>query len=95
MAFKRSRQKHLRELAEELLQVGSAKNGSYPILALVVNDQFGNYVVQTLLESSSGAFRQRLLRSLGKCRRFKQHNGKNVLVKVGRILRKKSTNAGA
>jgi len=82
MAFKRSRQRHLRELAEELLQVGPAKKGSYHTLALVVNDQFGNYVIQTLLESSSGAFRQRLLRSLSKCGSSKQTYGKNLLVKV-------------
>jgi len=95
MAFKRSRQRHLRELAEELLQVGPAKKGSYHTLALVVNDQFGNYVIQTLLESSSGAFRQRLLRSLSKCGRSKQNYGKNLLAKVGQMLQKKSANTGA
>jgi len=86
---------HIRELAEELLKVGSPKKESYPTLALVVNDQFGNYVVQTLLESSSGAFRQRLLRSLSKCGRSKQNYGKNLLLKVGQMLRKKSTNTEA
>jgi len=95
MAFKRSRQMHLRELAEELLQVDPTKKGSYPTLELVVNDQFGNYVVQTLVESSSGAFRQRLLRSLSNCGRSKQNYGKNLLVKVGEMLRKKNTNPGA
>jgi len=95
MAFKRSSQRHLRELAEELLQAGPTKKGSYHTLALVVNDEFGNYVIKTLLESSSGAFRQRLLRSLSKCGRSKQNYGKNLLVKVAQMLQKKSANTGA
>jgi len=95
MAFEKSSQAHLRELAEELLHDGRSKNGSYPTLALVVNDQFGNYVIQTLLELSSGAFRQRLLRSLSKCGRSNLDYGKNLLLKVGQMLRKKSSNAAA
>jgi len=95
MAFTRSRQRQLKELAEELLQVDPAKKGSYHTLALVLNDEFGNYVIKTLLESSSGAFRQRLLRSLSKCGRSNQNYGKNLLVKVGQMLQKKSTNTGA
>jgi len=94
-AFQRSSQAHLRELAEELLHDGPAKQESYPTLAVLVSDQFGNYVIQMLVESSSGTFRQRLLRSLSKCDRSNQEYGKNLLVKVGQMLRKKSTNAGA
>jgi len=90
MAFKISNQADLRELAEELLQDDPAKKGSFPTLWLLLNDQFGNYVIQTLLESSCGAFRQRLLSSLNKCGRANKVYGKNLLVKVGQMLRKKS-----
>jgi len=87
-AFKRSSQAHLRELAEELLLDDPAKKGSYPTLALLLNDQFGNYVIKTLLESSCGALRQRLLRSLSMCGRSNKDYGKNL--KVEQMLRKKS-----
>merc|ERR1719233_87652 len=88
MAFRRSSQADLRELAEELFQDGPENKGTYPTLALLLNDEFGNYVVQTLLESSCGAFRQRLLRSLDKCAKSNKIYGKNLLMKVGQMLRK-------
>jgi len=89
-AFKRSSNAQIKELGEELLRDNS-RIGRYPTLALLVNDQFGNYVIQTLLESSTGAFRQRLLQSLSKCGRLNKDYGKNLLVKVDQMLRKNST----
>jgi len=92
MIFRRSSQVHLRELAEELLY-DPAKNGTFPTLALLLNDQFGIYVIQTLLESSCGAFRRRLIRSLSSCGRSnKNYGGKNLVVKVGRMLWRQSKN---
>jgi len=91
MIFRRSSQVHLRELAEELLY-DPAKNGTFPTLALLLNDQSGNYALETLLNSSFGAFRQRLIRSLSSCGRSNKNCGKYLLVKAERMLRKKSNN---
>merc|ERR1719204_2331266 len=92
MIFRRSSQAHLRELAEELLY-DPAKNGTFPTLAHLLNNQFGTYVIQTLLESSCGAFRRRLIRSLSSCGRSnKNYGGKNLNVKVGRMLWRQSKN---
>jgi len=89
-AFKRSSHAQVKELAEELFRNTSPRKGRYPTLTLLVNDQFGNYVIQTLLESSSGAFRQRLLQSLSKCGKVNKDYGKSRIVKVGQMLRKNS-----
>jgi len=66
-AFRIPGQAHIRELAEELLVNVRASKGRYSQLALLRGDKFGNYVVQTLLESTSGTFRQRLFRALSQC----------------------------
>jgi len=63
-AFRMPGQAHVRELAEELLVNAPGSKGRYSTLALLTGHQFGNYVIQTLLESSSGAFRQRLLSNI-------------------------------
>jgi len=89
-SFRRSSRAHANELAEELFQDESYHGKSYPKLALLVNDQFGNYVVQTLLESSSGQFQHRLLRYLSKCQTSKKDYGKNLFLKVGMMLQKQS-----
>jgi len=78
-------------MAEELLLDTSRKRGRYPTqptLALLVNDKFGNYVIKTLLDSSSGAFRKRLLRSLSNFGKLENDHGKNLLVNVRRMIRK-------
>jgi len=85
--FKRSSQSLIRHLAEELLQDATIRNGTYPSIAALVNDQFGNYVIQTLLESSSGTLRQQLLSCLSKCVKLNKH-GKKLSAKVGQMLRK-------
>jgi len=92
-AIKRSTRAHVRALAEELLRDASAQEGKYPTLALLVSDQFGNYVIQTLLMSSSGAFRLRLLRCLSKCGKLNKNYGKNLLVKVEEMIGKKELNS--
>jgi len=86
-AFKRSSRAHRCELAEELLQDESSQTKRCSTLAILVNDQFGNYVIQTLLDSSSGKFRERLLSSLSKCGKLKKDYGKNTLLKAGKMLR--------
>lgn len=86
-AFKRCSDGELKMLAEELLNDTSIGNERYPTLALLVNDQYGNYVVQTLLDSSTGPFRQRLLRSLRKCGKLNKNYGKHLLMKVDQMLR--------
>jgi len=93
-AFENSTPVQLKELAAELLHDDPGEKGSYPTLALLVSNQFGNYVIQTLLEASSGAFREKLFRSLRKCGRFNKDHGKNLFVEVRRLLRKKYINAG-
>jgi len=85
--FKRSSQSLIKHLAEELLQDATTRNGTYPTIAVLVNDQFGNYVIQTLLESSSGTLREQLLSSLSKCVKLNKH-GKKLSAKVGQMLRK-------
>merc|ERR1719193_1978722 len=84
--FKKSSRAHISALAEELLEDDSSRGCS--TLVTLVNDQFGNYVVQTLLDSSSGEFRQRLLASLSKCGKLEKDYGKNILLKVGQMLRR-------
>merc|ERR1719193_208442 len=84
--FKRSSRADTSALAEELLEDDSSRGCS--TLVTLVNDQFGNYVVQTLLDSSSGEFRQRLLASLSKCGKLEKDYGKNILLKVGQMLRR-------
>jgi len=93
-AFENSTPVQLRELAVELLHDDPTENGSYPTLALLVSNQYGNYVIQTLIEASSGAFRERLFRSLCKCGRFNKDYGKNLILEVRRLLRKKYLNTG-
>jgi len=88
LAFTRSSRGHTSELAEELFQDESYHGEKYPKLVLLVNDQFGNYVIQTLLESSSGPFRYRLLTSLNKCGKLKMEYGKNLFLKVEKMLQK-------
>jgi len=90
-AFRIPGQAQIRELAEELLVNVRSSKGRYSPLALLVGDQFGNYVIQTLLESSSGAFQQRLLRSLRQCGEIKKEN-KNLLAKVRQISSKSNIN---
>jgi len=86
--FKRSSRAHISALAEELLEDDSSQTKGCSTLVTLVNDQFGNYVVQTLLDSSSGEFRQRLLASLSKCGKLEKDYGKNILLKVGQMLRR-------
>merc|ERR1719295_2570812 len=81
MIFRRSSQAHLGELAEELLY-DPAKNGTFPTLALLLNDQSGNYALESLLNSSYGAFRQRFIRSLSSCGRSNKNWGKYLLMKA-------------
>jgi len=87
-AFKISSRVHANDLAEELFQEESYHGKNYPKLALLVNDKYGNYVVKTLLESSSGPFQYRLLSTLNKCRELKQGYGKNLFLRVGKMLQK-------
>jgi len=86
--FKWSSQAIIRDMADELFQDFSAGEGTYPVLAAIVCDQFGNYVIQTLLESSTGALRHRLLASLSKCGKLDKFFGKNLSVKCRQLLRK-------
>merc|ERR1719357_1776116 len=86
--FKRSSRAHISALAEELLEDDSSQTERCSTLVALVNDQFGNYVIQTLLDSSSGEFRQRLLASLSKCGKLEKDYGKNILLKVGQMLRR-------
>jgi len=86
-AFKRSNQKHKSELAEELFQAVPYHSERYPKLALLVNDKFGNYVIKTLLESSTGEFLQKLVSSLNQCGQLKKRNGNLVFLKVKQMLR--------
>jgi len=81
-AFKKSSQDRVRALAEELLVDVSPSKGRYSSLALLVNDQYGNYVIQALLESSTGDFRQRLLHILRKWGEINNNYGKKLLAKV-------------
>jgi len=92
MAFKILDQLQVKKLGEELLVNVHPSKGRYSPLALLVGDQFGNYVVQTLLEASVGAFRQTLLRSLSQCGKMKKDYGKNLLAKIGRISSKNNVN---
>jgi len=89
-AIKRSTRAHVRALAEELLRDSSVQEGKYSTLARLVSDQFGNYVIQTLLMSSSGDFRLRLLRCLSKCGKLSKNYGKNLLGKVEKMIGKRS-----
>jgi len=86
--FKRSSRAQISALAEELLEDDSSQTERCSTLFALVNDQFGNYVIQTLLDSSSGEFRQRLLASLSKCEKLEKDYGKNILLKVGQMLRR-------
>jgi len=86
--FKKSSRAHISALAEELLEDDSSQTGRCSTLVTLVNDQYGNYVIQTLLDSSSGEFRQRLLASLSKCRKLEKDYGKNILLRVGQMLRR-------
>merc|ERR1719419_1180540 len=86
--FKRSSRAHISALAEELLEDDASQTERCSTLVTLVNDQFGNYVIQTLLDSSSGEFRQRLLASLSKCGKMEKDYGKNILLKVGQMLRR-------
>jgi len=88
-AIKRSTRPNVRELAAELLRDVSAPEGKYPTLARLVSDQYGNYVIQTLLIKSSGDFRLRLLSCLSKCGKLNKNYGKNLLGKVEKMIRKK------
>merc|ERR1719193_1072703 len=88
-AIKRSTRAHVRALAEELLLDASVQDGKYSTLARLVSDQFGNYVIQTLLMSSSGDFRLRLLRCLSKCGKLNKNYGKNLLGKVEKMIGKR------
>jgi len=80
----------VKSLAEELLHDCPMMKGRYPTLALLVDDQYGNYVVQTLVDWSSGAFRRRLLRCLSKCGKLNNDYGKNLLERVTQMLRRNS-----
>jgi len=84
-AFKRSSQDDVRALAKELLLDVSPSKGRYSPLVLLVNDEFGNYVVQTLVESSTGNFRQKLVHILSKYGKLNKNYGKKLLAKVGQI----------
>jgi len=85
-AFKCCSDGQLKMLTEELLNdTLIIRNERYPTLALLVNDQFGNYVVQTLLDSSTGPFRQRLVRSLRQCWKLNHNYGKRLLTKVDQL----------
>jgi len=84
-AFKRSSQDDVRALAKELLLEVSPSKGRYSPLVLLVNDEFGNYVVQTLVESSTGNFRQKLVHILSKYGKLNKNYGKKLLAKVGQI----------
>jgi len=85
-AFKRSSYAQIKMLAEELLHDTTVRKERLPTLALLVNDQFGNYVVQTLLNKTTGLFKQHLLHSLSKCGKFNQNYGKHLLMKVDQML---------
>jgi len=87
-AFKVLSKDLVKTLAEELLHDCPMRNGRYPTLALLVDDQYGNYVVQTLVDSSSGAFRRRLLRCLSKCGKLRNDYGRNLLVRIEQMLRR-------
>lgn len=82
-AFKHSSVVQVKMLAEELLHETSDR---FPPLAQLVNDKFGNYVIQTLLETSTGTLRERLLESLRKCRKCSQDYGKHLFMKVNKML---------
>jgi len=86
-AIKKSTLTQLNELAEQLLKNESPQTERYSALALLVKDQFGKYVVQTLLDSTSGVIRQRLLSCLKTFRR-KNDYVKKVPVKVGQMSRR-------
>jgi len=86
--FRRSSRADISALAEELLEDDASQTERCSTLVTLVNDQFGNYVVQTLLDSSSGEFRQRLLASLSKCGKLEKDYGKNILLKVEQMLRR-------
>jgi len=90
LAIKRSSQDHVKALAEELLLDVSPSKGTYSSFEALVNDQFGNYVIQTLLESSTGDFRQRLLHILTKCGKIKNTYGEKLLAKLEQMSSKKS-----
>jgi len=92
-AFRRSSRTNIRELAEELLFDASAQKGRYPILALLISNQFGHYVIQTLLKSSFGVFRQRLVRCLSKCAKLNKNYGKGLVEKVGQLIGKENVDA--
>jgi len=81
------------ELAKEKSAVRneSPLSERYSALALLDNDPFGKYVLQTLLEWSSGAIRQRLLKCLRTCRKKKDYV-KNFPLKVGQVSRTDSSN---
>jgi len=86
--LKRSSQAHISALAEELLEDDSSQTNRCPKLVTLVNNQFGNYVMQTLLDSSSEEFRQRLLAALSKCGQLEKVHGTNLLHKVVQMLRR-------
>jgi len=89
-AIKRSTMAQISELAEELLKDETSQTEKCSKLALLVNDQFGNYVIQTLLDSSSGAFRQRLVSSLRTCSQLKKQYGTNLPLRIGLMSRRDS-----
>jgi len=79
-AFKRSNNAQVKMLAEELLHDTLGRKERFSAVALLVNDQFGNYVVQTLLDKATEPFRERLLLSLSKCGKYNQDYGKHLLI---------------
>jgi len=72
------------ELVQELLKDESPQTERCSALSLLVNDQFGKYVIHAMIDSSSGAFRQRLQNSLRTCGTIKKrlYYGKNLSVEV-------------
>jgi len=85
-AFKQSSVAQIKLLSEELLNESADSNVRVPTLALLVNDKFGNYVVQTLLDSSTGLLRRRLLRSVSKCKKVGKKHVKHMLMRVRQML---------
>jgi len=80
------------EFVGELFDDESPQKNRYPTLALLVNDQFGNYVLQTLLNSSSGEFRKKILYSLSTCRQLKMDYGNNLLQMVDQMICRETSN---
>jgi len=89
--FKRASRAHISVLAEELFEDDSSQTKRCPKLVTLVNNQFGNYVIQTLLDISSGEFRQRLLAALNRCGMSAKVHGVN-LHKGRKMLRRNRNN---